>query len=276
MKNLKKALAGLLAICLMMAIVGCAPANPTPSTTAPNQGSTTAPKETTEAPAESKDPVVLEWYYRGNGQQKDTEEVEAAVNELLKEYPGLEHVSININCFPSSDYKQQIVLAQSSGAQMDLVSSVSLDFYEQIDNGTWMPMDDYLTDTLKNELPDWLWEMGSIDGQIMIVPNYQNAFNASYIGIPTAYLDKYGDYDAIRASLQDETKPLAERVACLEEFALAVRKGEGNNKYLYPLENCFRAVPGTLGVGFITPHCTDGDTKTQKDLLRLALTTPSR
>ena len=52
---------------------------------------------------EPKEPVVLEWYYNGNGQQADTEEVEAAVNELLKEYPGLEHVSIKLNCFTGSE-----------------------------------------------------------------------------------------------------------------------------------------------------------------------------
>lgn len=253
MKNWKKALAGLLAICLMMAVVGCAPATPAETTTAPTQGSTTAPKETTEAPTEPKDPVVLEWYYRGNGQQKDTDEVEEAVNELLKEYPGLEHVSINLNCFPSKEYPQQIVLAQSSDAQMDLVSSVSLNFYKEVGNGTWMPMDDYITDTLKEELPGWLWEMGQVNGVTYMVPNYQNAFNAAYILIPAEYMEKYGNYDEMKAILQDPKKSITEKATCLEEFALNVRKGEGNTKYLASLEpsNNFK---GNLGFAFRAPQ----------------------
>ena len=254
MTNWKKALAGLLAVCLMMAVVGCAPATPAETTTAPTQGSTTAPKETTEAPTEPKDPVVLEWYFRGNGQQKDTDEVEAAVNELLKEYPGLEHVSININCFPSKEYKQQIVLAQSSEAQMDLVSSVSLDFYEQIDNGTWMPMDDYLTDTLRAELPEWLWNMGSVDGEIYIVPNYQNAFNAAYVLFPVQYMEKYGNFEEIKATLQDPAKTMTEKAACLEAFCLAVRAGEGDTKYMDGMDPVNATIGGTQGFAYCTPH----------------------
>lgn len=187
---------------------------------------------------EPKDPVTLEWYFRGNGQQEDTDAVEAAINELLKEYPGLEHVSININCFTGTDYAQQVSLNQASGAQMDIINSVSLNsFDQQVADGTWMPMEDYITDTLKAELPQWLWDMGTIDGHIYMVPNYQNAFNAAYIQFPKEYMDKYGNYDEMKAVLQDTSKTLTEKAAVLEEFVMAVREGEGvDTKYANAME----------------------------------------
>lgn len=69
-------------------MMGCGQKAANESTKAPDAapGTTAAGEPGTEAAA-PKDPVLLEWYYRGNGQQQDTEEVEARVNELLKDIP---------------------------------------------------------------------------------------------------------------------------------------------------------------------------------------------
>lgn len=214
----------------------------------------TVSSETTGASSEKekpKEPVLLEWYYNGNGQQADTEAVEAAVNELLKEYPGLEHVSLNLNSFPGSEIPQQVALAQASGAQMDILCSVSLDFYEQVALGSWMPMNDYISEELKNELPDWLWEMGSVDGQIYVVPNYQNAFNMQFLVFPKEYMDKYGNYEEMREILQDPNTTLREKADCLEKYVMAVDAGEGGSKYASNLAE--NNTTGSLGFGFTTP-----------------------
>ena len=256
MKTWQKLLALLLAVMMVLGMAACAKQT-TDDTQAPAEpADTTEPAETTDdtTPAdttEEKEPVVLEWYYRGNGQQKDTEEVEAAVNELVKQYPGLEHVSININCFPSSDYAQQVALSQASGLQMDIVNSVNLDFYKEVANGTWMPMEDYISDELKNALPEWLWEMGTVDGHIYMVPNYQNAFNTQYLIFPKAYMDKYGNYEEMKATLQDENKSLEEKAAYLEAYVTAVSEGEGTQKYCAELAMANDS--GQMGFAFTTP-----------------------
>lgn len=211
-----------------------------------------------------KEPVVLEWYYRGNGQQEDTEKVEAEVNKLLKEYPGLEHVSININCFVADEYNQQIILAQSSGAQMDIINSVSINFWDNVADGTWMPLNDYMSDELKNELPQWLWDTVTKDGNIYMVPSYTSAFNSGYMFFPKAYMDKYGNEAEMRSVLQDPNKSLKEKAACLEEYLYAVRKGEGDTKYLTGFDNhasgygsngyAFDDIYESLGAGFIIPY----------------------
>lgn len=256
MKTWQKLLALLLAVMMVLGMAACAKQatdDTTPAETPDTSDTPAAAEEPTpaEEPAEEKEPVVLEWYYRGNGQQKDTDEVEAAVNELLKQYPGLEHVSININCFPSSDYAQQVALSQASGLQMDIVNSVNLDFYKEVANGTWMPMEDYISDELKNALPEWLWEMGTVDGHIYMVPNYQNAFNTQYLIFPKAYMDKYGNYDEMKAILQDESKSLTEKADCLEAYVKAVAEGEGQAKYCAELAMANDS--GSMGFGFTTP-----------------------
>lgn len=256
MKTWQKLLALLLAVMMVLGMAACAKQatdDTTPAETPDTSDTPAATEEPTpaEEPAEEKEPVVLEWYYRGNGQQKDTDEVEAAVNELLKQYPGLEHVSININCFPSSDYAQQVALSQASGLQMDIVNSVNLDFYKEVANGTWMPMEDYISDELKNALPEWLWEMGTVDGHIYMVPNYQNAFNTQYLIFPKAYMDKYGNYDEMKAILQDESKSLTEKADCLEAYVKAVAEGEGQAKYCAELAMANDS--GSMGFGFTTP-----------------------
>ena len=248
MKNAKKLLALGLSVAMIFGVVACG--NDTPANAGTESTPATESSEVVETP-EVKEPVLLEWYFRGNGQQEDTDKVEARVNELLKEYPGLEHVSININCFTSSDYGTQVTLAQTSGAQIDILNSVSIDFAQHVEDGSWMPLNDLISDELYAELPEWLWELGSVEGNIYMVPNYQNAFNAGYIFFPKEYMDKYGNYDEMYATLTNWDLSITERLACLEEFTMAVRAGEGNNKYAGGVGTIDK---GQLGFFFMEPY----------------------
>ncbi len=250
MKNVKKILALGLSVAMMFGTVACG--NDT-NTDAPANESTTSETQTSEVAEtpEVKDPVTLEWYYRGNGQQADTDKVEARVNELLKEYPGLEHVSININCFPSADYSTQVTLAQTSGDQIDILNSVNLNFAQHVEDGSWMPLNDLISDELKAELPEWLWELGSVQGDIYIVPNYQNAFNAGYLFVPKEYMDAYGNYDEMYATMTDWNISITEKLDYLEEFTMAVRAGEGNTKYAGYIEGIDK---GQYGFYFMEPY----------------------
>lgn len=250
MKNVKRWLAlGLSTAMILGTFAGCGGDGKESVASEKESQATTA---SSEEVAEVKDPVTLEFYYRGNGQQKDTDKVEERVNELLKEYPGLEHVTLNINCYTGADYATQVTLAQTSGAQIDLLSSVSIDFAKNVADGSWMPLNDLISDELYAELPEWLWELGSVDGDIYIVPNYQNAFNAAYLFFPKEYMDKYGNYDEMYATLTNFDLSITERVACLEDFLVAVREGEGDSKWLDEVTTMNDR--GQLGYSFVTPY----------------------
>jgi len=227
----------LLALCLVFSILtGCASKPGTDSDT--SQGTDTETGKDTkssETPPqeEKKEPVTLAWWYRGNGEQADTAKVEDKVNEMLKSYKGLEHVSIDLNCYAASDYATQVTLAQTAGKQMDILNTVTISFTEQVKNGTYIPLDDYLAEMpeLTDTLPEWLLDLGKIDGVTYMIPHYQQAANMPGITTPKKYLDQYGDEEKIRKTVNNPDSTIAEKAEVLKEYLLAVREGEGETKY---------------------------------------------
>lgn len=185
----------------------------------------------------AKDPVTLEWYYAGNGIQADTQKVEDYVNELLKDYKGLEHVSVKMNCILANDYPQQVLLAQTSGKKMDIIQTYRLDYVTEIRNGTFLPIDDYLNSdefaALKNELPQWLWQSLKVDGATYIVPNYQIGATDRYIFIPKDYL-QYADVEKLKKLKLTDSASIIELSDEIANITRAVNAAEGTNKYAYP------------------------------------------
>lgn len=241
MKLTRKVLALTMAFIMTLALAGCGNKS-TGETTAAAQKETTTAAASTAAQAgegddESKEPVKLVWWYRGNGEQKDTKMVQEALNEKLKTYPGLEHVTVELKCYTASEYKQAVTLAQSSREQIDILNTVNLDFAEEVEKGSLIPLDDLVAsvDGLKDTLPDWLWELGSVDGQIYMVPNYQRASNMNYLVTPTEWLEKYGDAKKIEETLKKDDSFLAEKAAVLEEYVRNVQAGEGATHYMPPM-----------------------------------------
>ncbi len=243
MRLRKRILAVTLASVMAFAFAGCG--NDAAQTTAAETENETQAEETQnaegteseETDTETKDPVTLVWWYRGNGEQKDTKMVQDALNEKLKTYPGLEHVTVELKCYTSSEYKQAVTLAQSSKEQIDILNTVNLNFAEEVEKGSLIPMDDLIdsVDGLKETLPDWLWELGSVDGQIYMVPNYQRAASMNYVITPTEWLEKYGDAEKIEETLKKDDASLAEKAAVLEEYTRNVQAGEGATHYMPPL-----------------------------------------
>lgn len=241
MKLTRKVLALAMAFIMTLALAGCGNKSTGETTTAAEKETTTAAASTAaqagEGGDESKEPVKLVWWYRGNGEQKDTKMVQEALNEKLKTYPGLEHVTVELKCYTASEYKQAVTLAQSSREQIDILNTVNLDFSEEVEKGSLVPLDDLIAsvDGLKNILPDWLWELGSVDGQIYMVPNYQRASNMNYLVTPTEWLEKYGDAKKIEETLKKDDSFLAEKAAVLEEYVRNVQAGEGATHYMPPM-----------------------------------------
>ena len=239
MKLAKRLTALLLALVLVLSFAACSkttteqPAQDTANTDTPAD----TQQETTDTPAEeTAEPIVLEWYYRGNGIQKDTELVETEFNKLLQTYPGMENVTVHLNCYTGADYPNAVSLAQSAGTQIDILNTVGLDFVDQVRLGTYAPLNDLLADNqaLYNELPEWLWDLGSVNGEVYMVPHYQRASNQEYFVVPVEYLEKYGDEEAMRAVFSNPDRTVEEVAAVLEDFVTNVQAGEGPTKYMYP------------------------------------------
>jgi len=182
--------------------------------------------------------VTLEWWYRGNGMQADTMLVQDKLNEMLKNYEGMENVTVHLNCATASDYQTQVTLAMSGGKQIDILNTVNLSFDDMCKDEYLLPLDEFIdsADTLKNTLPDWLWELGKYEDKTYMVPNYQNAAARQYIIFPKAYADAFSKFEEMKMILKNEDSTVAEIAGILEEYLLAVRDAYPNEeKYLNPI-----------------------------------------
>lgn len=191
--------------------------------------------------------VTLNWYYRGNGTQTDTGIVQDRVNELLKDYTGLENLKVSFHCEIPSDYQKTINLALASGSQIDILNTTNLNYSEIIEDGVIVPIDEYVekTDELKDIIPDWLWSLAKKDGEIYMVPNYQRCSNLNYIITPVRYTEKYSGFDKLRKSVDTMNVDLENLASTMEEYLAAVRSAEGDNKYL----------PAFTNVAALTKYC---------------------
>lgn len=183
--------------------------------------------------------VTLNWYYRGNGTQEDTGLIQDRVNELLKNYEGLENVTISLHCETATDYPKTINLALASGSQIDILNTTNLNFSEIIEDGVIIPIDKYIekTNELKAILPEWLWNLASKDGEIYMVPNYQRCSNLNYVLTPVSYMNDYQEFNKLREAVGGMAIDLDNLSQIMEEYLLAVRGVEGSNRYLPAFTN---------------------------------------
>ncbi len=146
--------------------------------------------------ANSNEKVTLKYVLPGPGMQADSEMVWAKLNEKLKTYPGLENVSVDIRVIPTADYSQKFILWQTSGEQMDVVQTYTLDYAKEARNGTFLPLDKYIekSEGLKEALPEFMWRYSLVDGTKYYIPNYQVLTGVDWsFATPKSSADKYWD-----------------------------------------------------------------------------------
>lgn len=145
-------------------------------------------------------PVTISWVMSGPGEQADSQKVWAKFNEELKKHKGFENVSVEFTVIPFADYSQKFMLMQTSGDQIDIVQTYSLDYASEFRNGSLLDLTDYLP-LMKDALslvPEWVPEMGKVDGGQAIIPNYQGMISAPWaLYMPKALADKYADVEKI-------------------------------------------------------------------------------
>ena len=155
MANKKQILCGILACTTALSMAGCGEKKQTDS---------------------GNGDITIKWVVPGPGKQTDSAEVWQKANELLKTYEGMENVSIDLDVIPASDYKQKVMLMQTSGNDVDIFGTYTLDFNEEVKNGTFLDITDmmktYAPDVL-NEMPEWALQLMQVDGKQYCITNYQ-------------------------------------------------------------------------------------------------------
>ncbi|MBO5099432.1 MAG: ABC transporter substrate-binding protein [Clostridia bacterium] len=146
-------------------------------------------------------PVTLKWLMPGPGIQKDSAEVFAKFNEELKKIKGFENVTVKIEVIPVSDYQQKSFLMQTAGEQIDILQTYTLDYAQQYRDGLLLDLTDYLTlaPEMVKELPEWIIEMGKVDGGQAIIPNYQKMASAPWgFVIPETHKQYVDDWNKLK------------------------------------------------------------------------------
>lgn len=148
--------------------------------------------------------VVLTWTMPGPGKQMDADKVWAEFNKQLKTYEGFENVTVNFDISDAGDYSQKFLMAQTGGEDMDIIQTYTLDFVKEARNGTFAPLDEYLDDEMKEtkeELPEFIFKYGEVDGEVYGITNYQMCPNMYSLNINKALADKYLDINKIKELL---------------------------------------------------------------------------
>lgn len=176
-------------------------------------------------------PITLNWIMPGPGIQKDAEMVWEKFNEELHKIEGFENVTVNVEVIPMADYAQKIMLMQTSGEKMDLIQTYQLKYTDEYRNGTIMDMTPYLKKFAKEtleELPQWVIDMGKVDGAQAILPNYQKMTSAPYYMTIPADLAQYIDVDAVsKAAIAEKDNKFLisdESLALMEDYLSKVKE----------------------------------------------------
>lgn len=169
---------------------------------------------------EANNPVQLKWVMGGMGQLKDSQKVWESFNEKLSSY--LPNTTVSFEVIPYSDYAEKWRLMSASKEQSDLVwVGWMLNLYEEAQKGSLMALDELLslTPDLTKELPDYLFDLGKINGKLYCVPNYQIMTQLPY-GTKTqkALADQYLDASKITETFNKQEAPTKEDYAVFEDY----------------------------------------------------------
>ncbi|HJA68007.1 hypothetical protein B5F07_14840 [Lachnoclostridium sp. An169] len=170
--------------------------------------------------------VTLTWYIPGNGPQADTDKVEDAIYEYLKDDL---NVRVNfVECdWGSYDDKVQMAIASQEAFDLCYTAHWSNNFYNNVSKNAFLELNDLLDEygqDLKKLIPEEGWKAATVNGNIYAVPNMQIWAYQGAVGVETDVLEKY-DFDLTTVKSLEDMEPLFEKI-------------KADNPDIYPIVNC--------------------------------------
>jgi len=153
--------------------------------------------------------IELKFVFGGVGEMKDSDLVWEEFNKELKNY--LPNTTVDFECLTYSEFAEKWKLMSASRETVDVVwmGFPCSPLQGEVEKGSLMPLDklieDHTTD-LTRELPEWLFDLGKVDGETYFVPCYQMMTN-----LPGGFMvhqdlaEKHGlDYEAISKNFTEK------------------------------------------------------------------------
>jgi len=203
-------------LALVLIVSGCGNGNNNGGTTPPpgeppsNSTNEPAPGDSTDA--SKLEPVELAWYVMGT-QQKDIEEVEAAVNDYLKDKI---NATLKIKFIEWSSFDQKLNAMTATGENFDLVFTASFvnNYVTNAGKGAFMPLNDLVEQYgphIKEKFNQYLGP-ASIDGTLYAIPyNISAMAQQRGINVSKELADKYG-FDPNGIKQLSDFEPLYEQI----------------------------------------------------------------
>lgn len=237
------AMAGIMAV---SALTGCgggkeAASAGTGEASAASTEAGSAESQPAEAPESQGEAPTVTWCVFGNKQQ-DLDKVMEDLNKKLVEKI---NVKLNLEVIPQGEFNDKMKLKSTAGEDYDLVftSNWLNSITDNMSREAFMPLDELFAEygqDIKAAMPEWLLDVGKVNGQLYAVPNQQIIARQLGVAIQKEYAEKYG-FD--KTSLSD--------IRDLEPFLEAIAKNEPN---MFPIDERVCAVvekdyEGVVSVG---------------------------
>ena len=171
--------------------------------------------------------------------QKDLLEIEAAVNDYIRDKIGAEIEFVRVD---TGAYNQKLKTMLASNEQFDLMYDATMHgFVDHARNKALLPLDDLLKEYAPEtyaSVPEDMWDAAKVDGKIYGVINYQIIGRQHGFAYDKALVEKYG-FDAQNAKTMEDVEP----------FLKAVKEGEAPDYIAF----------GALNQGFWTAMLTQNN-----------------
>ncbi len=189
----KKLLAGLLAVGMTLSFTGCNNA-----------------KKTSD---EGND--VLKVYMIGS-EKPDTKLVIEEVNKQLKEKIG---ATIEWNLISGGAFQEKINMMYAANETFDICfTGYANKLAPAVENGSLMGLNDLIKENvpeLKDKLPEYLWDVATVDGEIYAVPNQQINASVQALMVFESDAEKYG-IDMEKVKIPADLEQFFEKIKAVE------------------------------------------------------------
>lgn len=170
-----KVLSMLVVICLLFSLMLAACGGKDAGVTTKGTDSTQA-ETTAQTSAEQLEPRTLKWIMGGPGKQKDSDKVWAEWNKKLQaEF--LPNTTVDFQVIPYGEFKERWDLMMAAGEQVDIAwTGWVIPYAEEVAKGAYLPLNDLIKEhapDLTKDVPEWVLDIGEIDGKIYSIPNFQ-------------------------------------------------------------------------------------------------------
>lgn len=248
-KTTKRILCGVLVVAMALGMVGCGKDN-----------------------AATGEDVNLVWVMQGPGTQTDSERVWEKVNDDLKKYDGLENVNLEMVIIPGSDYKQKVMLMQTSEEKMDILGTYGLKYADEvIKNSAFLDITDLLpkyVPDVEKEIPDWVMELTKINGRQYVIPNYQQMSMPMWgYRFDKKNADEFLDYEALNKELMENDVLTEKTLDILEDYLMKLKNAGKLNLGFKPTETWAQKGHGYINNTINFPYRYSSDKVTVETLL---------